>query len=236
MVGVNLGDPAQVKSRPASREGSTLLNPGANTKAVNFILTDVTGGPDNQDVNKKAIELQTKLNENSEVRTAATHALAGRSDDESEIQVERVTVSTQSLARYMRASLANYSFQNLDANENVLGQAAGSVVALSAGLQMVFESFDIAGASIQVGAALGVTTRFVWGDVTKSNNSGLYRSMFGTGANAFYGPELTLFAKAGDVVPYARLTYLMPGKLDGFSGAQVTIGVDLFPKLFGNSK
>jgi hypothetical protein len=258
LVGFNVGDSAEVKNTGGSGGGSTLLSPGATTQGVNVIWNLALGGPTSQqDLNGRAERLETVLNGGKDKKLLKNKmervnplstvefktftdtllkALGSASiDTASNSEAYHLQDSTDTLAVYSRFNFANYKFTTMDAKDQPVSES-GTVAALSVGVQKVFESFNVGGQSVQLGAGVGFTSRMIMGDVT--TNPTVYEPLFGkNGRKVFWGfPELTLFAKAGETVPYIRITNFHGAKLQGFNNWQVTIGVDIFPTLFGASK
>jgi hypothetical protein len=233
MAGFNLGSKAAVNETT----GSTLLSPGSSTLGINLLWYGnlsrtkhswkLANGDEAEELSKS--DLLTKDIESKTLSDGKTKLGDLLGDATSGIKV-RITTNTGQTSIYARAGVGLYGFTDTKS-----GQAAdGEVAHLTLGLQRVYEGFSIGDADIQVGVQVGVTSRFIMGDVLSSNNAGMSESLFGSKRSGFVGLEGALFAKAGDVVPYVRATYFGNGKLNGFSGWQVVVGADLFPKLFSS--
>ncbi len=102
---------------------------------------------------------------------------------------------------------------------------------------MLVEGIEAAGTVLQLEMSAGLTYKDVTGDITNGNNSATYSKLFDTPKKDFFGAEFTMFARAGDTVPYFRLSIPFGrSSLSGFGGTQATIGIDIFPSMFGTGK
>lgn len=225
LVGFNPGD----RSNITQNQGATLLSPGSSTQGVNLLFYSELKKTSALDVINAAEGFGEDLKSVTVETPDGKKNLDQLLSDASSGDEVRFILHTSTPALYGRLGLANYSFTS----STPATSANGTILSVAVGYQRVFDSFDLSGNTIQVGMQFGLTGRFLMGDIATSANSAIAQGVFGNKSTSFLGPEFTLYAKAGDVVPYARLTYLGNGSLQGFSGWQVVIGMDIFPKLFG---
>ena len=136
---------------------------------------------------------------------------------------------------YARTNFGSLDFQGATSTTNTATQTvSGSVFAPALGFQALLGGGNPQGTNIQMGIEVGYTWRALLGDVAQNSNTAFRTANLLSSRTHFEGPEVTLFLHAGNsTLAYVRWTNMSGGNgLSGFSGGQLTIGVDVFTSLF----
>jgi len=87
--------------------------------------------------------------------------------------------------------------------------------------------------SFSFGAELGLTSRYLFGDISQSRHGDFRTQALGSGRNSYIGFEASLYVNMGDARPYIRVSnFPYSDSIDGFTGWQAVLGIDVVTTLF----